>query len=169
MLLCNAIVVGIVVLLVMVDVRTGHGYALAALSSLHLVVTAVVVGTIFIAAQEQPKPITRQNGSPAVLLVFYFVPAIYTMVAIVIGAAIVAGIARRWLWIVGFIAAAAIPLPVGVMPYLLQSLNPDEYTVQNVAFLLVLVAPMATVLAYGITRIVHPVTRVVAHQPAPLT
>lgn len=166
-LLCGPVVTGIAVLLALVDVRTGRGYVLATLSSLHLAITVVVVGTVAIAAQNQTQPISRQNVNVTILLVFYFIPAVFAMVGIVIGASIVAGIAHRWLWIVGFIVAAVVPFLVGALPYSLWDLN-TEFIVRNIGFLAVLVAPMVTVLAYSITRLVHPVTSTPSHQPAPI-
>ena len=166
---CGVVVFGLAALIALVDVRTGRGYVLVTLSSLHLATTILVIGTAAIAYLEQPKPISRQNPSDLFWAFLYFIPAVYGTLVIMIGAAIVAGIARRWLWIVGFVAAAVIPFLVGALPYSLGGMNIDEQVVRDSGFFFVLVAPMATVLAYGITRIAHPVRRVSTRQLTPLT
>lgn len=172
---CGIAVLGLVPVLAVVDVRTGRGYGLSILSSLHLACTIVVVGLVAIAAQTQPKPISRQNGSVTVWLVFYFVPSIYTLLVAVLGATIVAGIAHRWLWIVGFVVAVAVPFLVAALPYSLGDLNTD-FVVRQIGYLGVLIAPEATILAYSIARNhAHrsprracPCTPARARQPAPL-
>jgi hypothetical protein len=156
---CGVVVVVLAALLTVMDMRTGPGHALAILSTLHLATTIVVVGTVAIAAQAQPQPISRQNGSVTIWLVFYFVPSVYAILVTVIGAAIVAGKARQWLWIVVFVGAAVVPFSVAALPYSFSFWDlTTEYIVRQVGFLGVLVAPEATVLAYSITRLVHPVT-----------
>jgi hypothetical protein len=167
LLSCGVVVIGFAALLAVIDVRTGRGYALGILSALHLAITIVVVVTITIAAQAQPTPISTHNVGVSIWLVFYFVPAAYVLLAAVIGAAIVAGIAHHWLWIVGFVVAAVVPFLVAALPYDLFDLN-TEYIVRQAGFLGVLVAPAATVLAYSITRLAHPVTPARARQSAPL-
>ena len=164
---CGIAVLGLVPVLAVVDVRTGRGYGFGILSSLHLACTIVVVGLVAIAAQTQPKPISRQNGSVTVWLVFYFVPSVYAILVAMLGAMIVAGIAHRWLWIVGFVVAVAVPFLVAALPYSLGDLNTD-FVVRQIGFLGVLIAPEAIILAYSITRIVHPVAPARARQPAPL-
>lgn len=164
---CVAVVFGFAALLAVVDVRTGRGYALGAVSSLHLFITIVVVGIVAIAALEQPKPITRQNGSVTIWLVFYFVPSVYIILITVIGAVVVAGIARRWLWMMGFVVAAVVPFLVGALPYAIWDLN-TEFIVRQAGFLGVLLAPEATILAYSITRLVHPLMPAPGRQPAPI-
>jgi hypothetical protein len=165
---CAAVAFGFAALLAFVDVRTGRGYALGAVSLLHLVTTIFVVGIVAIAAQEQPKPITRQHGSVTIWLVFYFVPSVYIILITMIGAVVVAGIARRWLWIVGFIMAGAVPFLVAALPYAIWDLN-TEFIVRQAGFLGVLLAPEATILTYSITRLVHPLTPAPARQPVPIS
>lgn len=162
---CAAVVFGLAAVIAAVDVRTGRGYALGILSSLHLVITVIVVATITIAAHQQPPPTSGHTYSVTVLLVFYFSPAVYAMACTLIGAAIVAGLARHWLWIVGFVVAVAVPFLVAALPYSIWDLN-TEFVVRQVGFLGVLVAPEATILAYSITRLVHPVAPARARQPA---
>ena len=164
---CAALVFGLAALLVVVDMRTGRGYALGAVSLLHLATTIVVVGVVSIAAVEQPKPLTRQNGSVAIWLVFYFVPSVYIILITMIGAVIVAGVARHWLWIVGVVVAGVIPFLVAALPYSIWDLN-TEFIVRQAGFLGVLLAPEATVLAYSITRLVRPLTPAPARQPVPV-
>jgi hypothetical protein len=164
---CGVVVLGFSVVLAVLDVRTGQGYALGILSSLHLACTILVVGTVAILAQAQPQPISRQNGSATIWLVFYFVPSVYAILVAVVGATIVAGIAHHWLWIMGIVVAAAVPFLVAALPYAFWDLN-TEYVVRQVGFLGVLVAPEATTLAYSITRFVHPVTPARTRQPESL-
>lgn len=166
---CGIVVLGVAAALAVVDVRTGRGYALGALSSLHLACTILVVGTVAIAAQAlpQPQPISGHTYSVTIWLVFYFVPSVYAILITVIGATIVAGITHNWLWIMGFFVAAAVPFLVAALPYSLWDLH-TEYMVRQVGFLGVLVAPEAMVLAYSITRLAHPVAPARALQPAPL-
>ncbi len=164
---CSVVILGFAAALAAVDVRTGRGYALGIVSSLHLACTILVVGTVLILAQMQPQPITRQNGSVAIWIVFYFIPSIYAILVILVGATIVAGIAHHWLWIIGFVVAAAVPFLVGALPYAFWDLNTED-VVRNVGFLVVLVAPEATILAYSITRFVHPVMPARTRQPASL-
>lgn len=168
MLPCGALVFVFGALLAVVDVRTGRGYALGILSFLHLATTILVVVTITILAQVQPQPTGIHNYSVTIWLVFYFVPAVYAMLVTLVGATIVAGIARRGLWIVGFVVAAVVPFLVAALPYSIWDLN-TEYVVRQLGFLGVLVAPEVTILAYSITRTVHPVAPALARQPAPLT
>ena len=149
------VVVALPPVLAVVDVRTGRGFALGIFSTLMLITTVVVVVSISIAASQQTQPITIHNPSAEGLLVFYFVPAVYIIICTVISASIVAGIARRWLWIVGIVAAAVVPFLVAALPYSVWDLN-KELMVRQFGFLGVLVAPDATILAYSITRIVHP-------------
>lgn len=164
---CGFVVFAFAALLAVVDARTGPGYVFAILSSLHLGITIVVVGTVTIAAQYQPQPTGIHNVSVTIWLFFYFIPAVYAMLVTVIGAAMVAGIARHWLWIVGFVVAAVVPFLVAALPYALFDLH-TEFIVRQLGFLGVLVAPEAAVLAYSITRLVHPVAPAAARQPAPL-
>lgn len=168
---CSVLVCSLAALLAVVDVRTGGGYVLCILSSLHLAITIVVVVTITVLAQVQPRPINRHNGSVAILLFFYFAPAVYAMLVTLIGAAIVAGIAHHWRWIPGFVVAAVGPFLVAALPYSFpySFWGPNtEYIVRQLGFLGVLVAPEATILAYSITRLVHPVMPARARQLAPL-
>jgi hypothetical protein len=162
---CSIAAVGFVALFMwapMVDVRTGRGYGLATLSSLLLACTIIVVTAVTIAAQAQPQPPSIHNLGVTILLVFYFVPAVYAMVFTLIGAVIVATKARHWRWIVGFVIAVLVPLLLAVPPHsFLVPINAD-YVVRQIGFLGILVAPEATVLAYSITRLVHPVTSAAA-------
>jgi hypothetical protein len=103
------------------------------------------------------------------LLFGYFSLAVYATAAVLIGAAIVAGKAGAWWWIAGFFVAAAVPTLVVALPYPYRYLDLNTATiVQNIGFVGMLVAPEATVLAYSITRIVHPVAPARARQAAPL-
>jgi hypothetical protein len=145
-----------------VDARTGRGFALAIFSTLHLACTIVVVGGITILAQTPPPPRTL---GVTIWLVFYFVPSAYAILIAVIGAAIVAGVARRWLWIVGFVLAAMIPFLVAAAPYSFWDPH-TEYVVRQVGFLGVLILPETVVLAYSITRIRRPVMPAPARQQA---
>lgn len=165
---CGAVILGFAAVPAVVDVRTGRGYALSALSSLHLACTIFVVGTVAIAAQAQPQPTNPHPSSVTIWLVFYFLPSAYAILVIVLGAMIVAGIAHKWLWIMGFVVAAVVPFLVATLPYALWDLQTD-YVVRQVGFLSVLLLPEATVLAYSITRLIHPVPPAHARQPAPLT
>ncbi|HEU0027195.1 MAG TPA: hypothetical protein VFQ25_08780 [Ktedonobacterales bacterium] len=161
---CGVVVFSFAALLANVDMRTGRGYALGAVSSLHLAFTIIIAGTVAILAQAQPHPISHQNGSVTIWLVFYFVPSVYAILVAVIGATIVAWIAHHWLWILGFVVAAAVPFLVAALPYSLWDPHTD-YIVRQVGFLGVLVLPEAAVLAYSITRLAHPVAP--ARQLAP--
>jgi hypothetical protein len=159
-------VLGLAALVTVVDVRTGRGYALGILSSRHLAITTIVVGSFTILAQVQPK----QKLGITLLLMLYFALSVYVIATALIGAAIVAGKAGHWWWIVGFFVAAAVPtLVVAVpFPYRYMDLN-TGYFVQNIGFLGMLIAPDATVLAYSITRLRHPVAPARARQTAPLS
>ena len=165
---CGLVVVVCAALLAMVDVRTGRGYALGILSALLLACTIIVVVTITLLAQVQPQPTTPHTYSVTVLLLFYFVPAIYGVLITLLGAAIVAGIAGHWRWIVGFVVAALVPVLLAVPPHPSLFMNID-YVVRQVGFLGMLVAPEATVLAYSITRLVHPVAPASARYVVPLS
>lgn len=165
---CGILVVCIAAVLALVDIRTGRGYVLGILSSLHLACTIVVVGGITILAQIQPPPTSPHTYSVTIFLVFYFAPSAYIILSDVIGAAIVAGMARRWLWIVSFVAATAVPFLVAAAPYSFLDLHTD-YVVRQVGFLGVLVLPEATVLAYSVTRLRRPVTLVSVRQTARLS
>jgi hypothetical protein len=159
-------VLGLVALVTVVDVRTGRGYALGILSSLHLAVTIIVVGSLTILAQVQPK----QKLGITLLLMFYFAFSVYVIATTLIGAAIVAGKAGHWWWIVGFFVAAAVPTLVVAVPFPYRYLDLNTgYIVQNIGFIGMLVAPDATVLAYSITRLRHPVAPARARQTAPLS
>jgi hypothetical protein len=160
---------GLAALITVVDVRTGHGYALGILSSLHLACTIIVVGSITILAQVQPQPTAPDAYSVTGWLVFYFVPSVYVIAGALLGAAIVAGRAGHRRWIAGFFVAAAVPVLVVALPYPYRYLDMHTgYIVQQVGFLGMLVVAEATVLAYSITRLRHPVARARARQLAPL-
>lgn len=58
-----------------VDVRTGRGYALGILSSRHLAITTIVVGSFTILAQVQPK----QKLGITLLLMLYFALSVYVI------------------------------------------------------------------------------------------
>ena len=162
--LYGIVVLGLAALVTVVGMRTGRGYALGILSSLHLAVTIIVVGGFAILAQ--PTPSNRFGET--VLLLLYFVLSVYVIATALIGAAIVAGKAGHWWWIVGFFVAAAVPTLVVALPYPYRYLDLNTgHIVQNIGFLGMLVAPEATVLAYSITRIVHPVVPAPARQAAP--
>lgn len=148
--------------------RTGRGYSFGILSFLHLTCTIVIVGLVAIAAQTQPKPISRQNGSVTIWLVFYFVPSIYTILAAVLGATIVAGIAHRWHWIVGFVCCCGGSVSGGRAAVLTRRSETPTLWCGRLGYLGVRIAPEATMLAYSITRIVHPVAPARAWAPAPL-
>jgi hypothetical protein len=168
LLLFGIIVFGAVALLVWtptVDIRTGSGYGLCILSSVLLACTLLVVLYTVITVQLQPGPYSIHNISPSVVLVFYFVPAVYGAAFTLIGAAIVAGKAGHWRWIGGFVVAVLVPVVLAVPPHPSLILHIDE-TVRNVGLLGMLVAPEATVLAYSITRLVHPVAPAAARQAA---
>lgn len=166
---CSLAVFVSAALLAVVDVRTGRGYALGILSALLLVCTIVVVATVTIAAQlPPPQPTNFHTYSVTIWLVFYFVPAVYATAIALIGALIVAGIAGHWRWIVGFVAAALVPVLLAVPPHPSLFMNID-YAMRQVGFLGMLLAPEAAVLAYSITRLVHPVVPVSARQAAPLS
>jgi hypothetical protein len=157
-----------VVVPIAVDVRSGRGTGLAILSSLLLACTLLVFVTLGLAAlQQQLEPPTSLHSyGVGIWLLFYFVPAAYATLATLIGAAIVAGIAGHWRWIVGFFVAVLVPVLVAVPPHPFLDMN-TEYIVQQVGFLGMLVVPEATVLAYSITRLVHPVVPAPARQHAP--
>jgi hypothetical protein len=163
---CGFVALGFAVLLAVVDVRTGRGYALGVLSSLLLACTIVVVVTVTIAAQLQPQPPNIHNGSVALLLVFYFIPAVYATAVTLIGGGIVAGISGHWQWLGGFIVAALVPVLLAVPPHPFLDMNTD-YVVRNVGFLGMLVAPEAAVLVYSVMRFVHPVAPTSARRFAP--
>lgn len=165
---CGLVVVGLAIVLALVDVRTGRGYALGILSALLLAATIIVVGWITFLAHVLPQPTGPRPYSVTIWLVFYFVPAIYATAVTLIGAAIVAGKAGHWWWIAGFFVAAAVPVLVVALPFPYRYLDLQTgYIYQQVGFLGMLVAPDATVLAYSITRIVHPVTPAAARQATP--
>src|SRR5215469_4735717 len=106
LLLFGIVVFGAVALFVwapVVDMRTGSGYGLCILLSLHLACTILVVGTVAIVAQVQPQPAGIHNPSVTIWLVFYFVPAVYGVAFTLIGAVLVAGKAGHWGWIGGFV------------------------------------------------------------------
>jgi hypothetical protein len=149
------------------DVRSGRGYGLSILTSVLLAITVVVVGGITILAQVQPPPQGPHRYSVTIWLVFYFIAAVYADAFTLIGAAVVAGKARHWLWILGFFVAALVPTLVVAVPYPYRFYDLNTgYIVQNIGFLGMLIAPEATILAYSITRIRHPVARARARQPA---
>ncbi len=160
---CYLVIVGLGALLAVVVVRTGRGYVLGILSSLHLACTILLVVSITLLAQVQPPPRNPHTYSVTIWLFFYFIPAVYAMLVTVIAAAIVAGRARHWRWVVGFVVAAAVPFLVAALPYSFWDLN-TEYIVRQLGFLGVLVAPEAAVLAYSITRFVRPVMPARARQ-----
>jgi hypothetical protein len=163
---CGILVVCVAAVFALVDTRTGRGYALGILSSLHLACTIVVVGGVEILAQTPPSPPpTGPHFSITILLLFYFAPSVYIVLTAAVGAAIVAGVARRWLWVVGLVAAVAVPFLVGAAPYSIWDSQTDS-VVRQVGFLGVLLLPEALVLAYSVTRIRRPVTRAPARQPA---
>lgn len=165
---CSLVVVGLAIVLAMADVRSGRGYALGIVSALLLACTILVVGIVTIAAQVQPPPTNLHTYSVTILLVFYFLPAIYATIVTLLGAAIVAAKARHWRWIVGFAVAAGVPVLLAVPPHPSLILNID-YAVRQVGFLGMLVMPEATVLAYSIRRLIHPVAPAAARQAAPLS
>jgi hypothetical protein len=113
---CALILLTFAAMLAMVEVRSGRGYVLAIHSSLHLATTLLIVGCVTLLAQTQP-PTNPHTVSITILLVFYFVPAVYAMLVTVIGAAIVAGSARQWCWIVGFVVAVTAPFLASALPY----------------------------------------------------
>src|SRR5689334_22557974 len=155
-LLSCIVVVVVPPILALVDDRTGRGYALGTFSALMLIITVAVVVSITIAASQQTQPISIHNPSVDGLLVFYFIPAVAIILCTVISASIVAGHARHWLWILGFVIAAVAPFLVAALPYSVGDLN-TEFIVRQFGFLGVLVAPAAVILAYSISRIIHPV------------
>ncbi|MDE3230528.1 MAG: hypothetical protein KGO05_11665 [Chloroflexota bacterium] len=160
---CGILVVCVAAVFALVDTRTGRGYALGILSALHLTCTIVVVGGVEILAHTPPSPpATGRQFSITILLLFYFAPSVYIVLTAALGAVIVAGIARRWLWIVGFVAATAIPFLVGAAPYSIWDPQTDG-VVRQVGFLGVLLLPEALVLAYSVTRIRRPPS----HAPLP--
>lgn len=161
---CGILVVCAAAVIALVDMRTGRGYVLGILSSLHLVCTIVVVGGITILAQAQPLPTSPHTYSVTVFLIYYFVPSAYIILSAVIGAAIVASMARQWLWIVSFVAAAAAPFLVAAAPYSFLDLH-TEYVVRQAGFLGVLIVPEAFVLAYSVTRLRRPVTPSLSARP----
>ncbi|MGH2514969.1 MAG: hypothetical protein ACRDHP_04875 [Ktedonobacterales bacterium] len=152
---------------VVVDIRTGRGYGLTILSSVLLACTIVIVVSVTVLTQVEQQPTSIHNLGPGIFLVLYFVPAIYATATTLICAAIAAGIAGHWRWIVGFFVAALVPVLLVVPPHPFLDMN-TEYWVQQVGLLGMLVVPAATVLAYGITRLVHPVALAPARQLAPL-
>lgn len=156
---------GFAALIAVVDVRTRRGYALTIVSSLLLASTIVVVGSVIIAAQTQPQPTNNHLGGPNSLLFFYYTAAIYASALVLFAAAIEAGIAHHWLWIVGVFISALVPVLLVVPPHPGLDMN-TEYWVQQVGFLGVLVAPEATVLAYSIIRLVHPIVPATARRVA---
>ncbi len=141
---------------VIADIRTGSGYGLGILTSLHLALTIFFVVTIISAAQQQTQPPSLHNGSPLIFLFFYFVAAAYAIGFVMIGVAVVAGKARHWGWLAGFFVAVLVPVVITVHPHPFWLLN-SEYMVQNVGYLGILFVPEATVLAYSLARLIHPV------------
>jgi hypothetical protein len=167
LLLFGIIVFGTVVLFVWaptVDIRTGSGYGLCILSSVLLACTFLVVLYTIIAVQLQPGPYSIHHISPAV--VFYFVLAVYAVAFTLVGVVIVTGKARHWHWIGGFLLAVLVPVALPVPPHPSLILPIDE-TVRNVGLLGLIIAPEATVLAYSITRLGHPVAPSSTRQVAP--
>jgi hypothetical protein len=163
---------GLAALVAVVDIRTGRGYALGIFSSVLLATTIIVVVSFTILDQVQLMPTSPRPYSLLTtwLLFGYFILAVYATAADLIGAAIVAGKAGAWWWIAGFFVAAAVPTLVVALPYPYRYLDANTgYIVQNIGFLGMLVAPEATVLAYSITRLRHPVAPASTRQPAHLS
>ena len=160
---------GLVAVAVVVDARTGRGYGLAVLSSLLLLSALLVFTTaIIIAKTPPPSPTGPRTLGPGFLLLFYYALAAYVTAIVLIGAAIVAGIAGQWRWIVGFFVAVLAPVLLVVPPHPFVDLH-IESEAQNVGLIGMLVLPQATMLAYSIKRIARPVARASARQPAALT
>jgi hypothetical protein len=165
---CGIVALAFVALFVwapIADVHTGSGYGLCTLSFLLLTCTILVVGAVTIAAQAETQPRVIHHPSVAGLLVFYFVPAIYATGFAMLDAVIVAAIAGHWRWIVGILVAELVPVLLVVPP--LPALLFPRIPVQDIGFLGMLIAPAATMLAYSITRIRHPVVPAAARVPAP--
>lgn len=160
------------VLAVIADVRTGSGYGLGILSSLHLALTTflvlITVDATIRWAQQLTQPPSLHNGSPLIFLFFYFVFAVYAIGFVMIGAALVAISARHWLWLVGFIVAVLVPVWIGVTLHPLWILNAD-YNVTGAEYLGILFVPEATVLAYSVTRVIRPVPAARAVTPSSRT
>lgn len=166
--------IAIIALALVVDARTGRGYALGILSFLLLAFTFLVDVTVTLVAL-QPQAATMRGFGKSLLFVFNFYPTMYFVVAIVAGAAIVAGVAGQWRWLVGLVIAGLILALTAVLPLPIWDVGLDvaiqpmgiagiEFNPVGIALTFL---PQATVLAFSIARIVRPVTYDSARQPAP--
>jgi hypothetical protein len=152
------------VVAVIVDVRTGRGYGVGLLSLLLLVGTLVLVLSATVLASFVPPPPDVHSLGYGTALFLYVILAGYITFFTLVAAVIEAGIAGHWLWISGFIVSVLVPILVTALPY---SLGDVELILRNVGFVGIVASPEAVMLAYSITRLVHPVA-VPIRQPAPL-
>lgn len=157
LLLVLFLFIAVIVVAVVVDILTGRGIGLGVLSCLLLACTDLAFVATALSALQPLRPGIHPLGADFVLIL-YFTPAFIANLIMTFAAAIVAAAAGQLRWLGGLVLAVVVPwlLPVLLYPHLSEQAGSIVIVVE---FLGMLIVPEVTVLAYGITRSVHPVVR----------